>query len=129
MDKKVLKQNYEKACNDYLDAFCVKHGFNRFDTYWIADRVGEIADIADYTVDMSTIIDDIELDAPEEEFLAWYDYCTEMHFLGAETTPNFRSWVKGCPRKTKEEIEELRQHHQKIVETKEELERLIKETT
>jgi len=126
MDRKTLKQNYENACNAYLEAFCKKHGFDRADSYWIGDRTGEIADVADYCADMSTIIDDIELDVPEEEFLEWYDYCTEMHFLGAETAPNFRSWVKGCPRRSKEEIEELRRLHQNVADAKDMLEKLLR---
>jgi hypothetical protein len=121
MNKEELKTNYERACNNYLKAFCEKHEFD-FDTNeWIAGRAGEVVQIADYYVDMATIIDDIELDAPESAFLKWYDYCTEMRFLGAETTPNFRSWIRGCPRKSEAEIVKMKAAQQRIEELKREL--------
>ena len=91
MDKETLKFNYAKACDDYLTAFCEKHGFDRDNSRWIADRPGEIADVGDYSVDMQTIADDINLDAPEEEFFKWYDYTIEMGMLEALRIPNFRS--------------------------------------
>ena len=121
MNKEALKANYKNACDDYLEAFCEKHGFDRGNSRWIADRPGEIADVGDYCVDMQTIADDINLDAPEEEFFKWYDYTIEMGMLGALRIPNFRSWIKGCPRKSREEIDKLKALKQKIEELKKEL--------
>ena len=46
---------------------------------------------------MQTIITDIELNAPEEEFIKWYDYNMRAHIFGF-ATPNFDSWLNGCPR-------------------------------
>ena len=119
MDKEILKSNYEKACNEYLKAFCEKHGFDFQDSYWIGDRIGEIADVCSYCVDMQTIVDDIDLEASEDEFLTWYYYCMLMRELDFKENPNFRSWIRGCPRKSEQEIEELAKR--KIEELKEEL--------
>ena len=128
MNKEQLKRDYKNACNAYLKAFCEKHEYDYDSSVWVADRPGEIACISEqYHVDMSTIIDDIELDAPEEEFLRWYDYCLEMSMIGAETKPNFRSWVRGCPRRSPEEINELKALHDKVEEMKEELKRMLSE--
>lgn len=105
-----LKQTsllYRQACNQYLALFCDKHGYDLRDTDWVAGVMGDIATIGDYYVDMRTIIDDLEMDAPEEEFIRWYDYCSEAHDLGI-TSPNFRSWVKGCPRIPEERLQRLR---------------------
>ena len=121
MNKDNLKKNYENVCNGYLVAFYKKHGFDFKDARWIADRPGEIAEVADYCVDMQTIIDDINLDAKEDEFIKWYDYCQEMQFLGAETTPNFMSWINGCPRKSESEIKHLKLLHKRVEELKNEL--------
>ena len=117
-----LQENYKNACNAYLQAFCHRHGYDFEHASWVADRPGEIAAIRDnYFVDMQTIVDDINLDAPENEFLKWYDYCMGMRYLGAETTPNFRSWVNGCPRKSPEEIQSLKELKERIEVLKNEL--------
>ena len=55
---------------------------------------------------MATIRTDIDNDAPEEEFIKWYDYCLKASEYNI-TTPNFISWVRGCPRTSKEKFEEL----------------------
>jgi len=121
MDEETLKENYKKACDDYLNAFISKHEFDKNDSRWIADRPGEIADVFGYCVDMQTIVDDIDMDAPEDEFLKWYEYTVDMKLLGAETIPNFRSWVRNCPRHSPMKIEELKRHQKDIEKLKEEL--------
>jgi transcription elongation factor Elf1 len=68
---------------------------------------------------------EMDTDAPEDEFLKWYDYCLELRLLGVESTPNFRNWLKGCPRKSESEMEELRQAHQRVEDAKRILEELI----
>jgi hypothetical protein len=106
----VLKQTsllYRQVCNQYLALFCEKHGYDLHDAEWVGGEPGDIATIGDYYVGMRTIIDDLEMDAPEEEFIKWYDYCLEAHDLGI-TSPNFRSWVKGCPRIPEERLQRLR---------------------
>ena len=125
MDKETLKTNYKDACDAYLKEFCKKHDFNIEDACWIAGRYGEIVVVSDYPVDMQTIIDDINLDAPEDEFFKWNDYSLEMSILGAMSIPNFRNWVAGCPRKSQEEIEKLKKLQRKIKELKEELKNSI----
>ena len=122
MDKETLKKDYKAACENYLKEFCTKHGLDYESSGWIADRPGEIAEIGDSTVDMQTIIDDIESDSPEEEFFKWYYYTVEMGFLGVENPPPFRLWINGCPRKSYEEISELKALKAKIERLKEELE-------
>lgn len=106
MDKQLLKQNYEKACNDYLRAFCKKHGFDS--SYWIADEVGGIADCNGYySVDLKTIRTDIDEDAKEEEFAKWYEYIVKASSLDVNT-PNFHQWIHCCPRCSEDQLEELR---------------------
>ena len=125
--KEQLKQNYEKAVNDYLCLFCKKHEFDYEDAKdsWVGNDVGGIVCCADYFADMQTILADIDTDAPEEQFDLWYDYCTELRMLGNSQTPNFNSWLKGCPRKTPEEIEALKAMQRKIDDLKQELEDML----
>lgn len=103
--RELIRANYENACNDYLDAFCQKHGFS--DRYWIANRIGEIADCNGfYSVDMADIRTDIDEDVEDGEFFRWYEYCIDVASAGL-TAPNYHSWLRGCPRYTKEEIKAM----------------------
>lgn len=113
---------YRRGCNQYLALFCKKHGYSTYDTEWVAGEPGEIATIGDYYVGMRTIIDDLEMDAPEEEFIRWYDYCLEAHDLGI-ASPNFRSWVKGCPRIPEERLQRLRDLRAQLFEETKNLKR------
>lgn len=82
-----LKENFDKACNAYLEAFCKKHDFS---SYWIADRAGEIADCNEcFTFSLDDIRTDIDMDAPTQEILDWSDYCTEAELVGL-ATPDYR---------------------------------------
>ena len=125
MTKEKLKQNFEKAANDYLKAFCKKHEYDYDPLDWVGGEAGTIVCVADYYVDMQTIRDDIDMDAQEKEFLAWYDYCIEVHQFDAYPL-NFRSWLRGCPRRSQEEIEHLKGLQARIDELREQLEREVK---
>ena len=120
-----LKQTsllYRQACTQYLALFCKKHGYDLSDAEWVGGEPGDIATIGDYYVGMRTIIDDLEMDAPEEEFIKWYDYCLEARDLGI-TSPNFRSWVKGCPRIPEERLQRLRDLRAQLFEETKNLKR------
>ena len=92
-----------------MQLFCEKHDYNYEDAKdsWVANEVGGIVCVNDYFVDMQTIIDDVDLATTEDEFLKWYDYCLEAAEFGL-TTPNYKSWVKGCPRTSKESFDNIR---------------------
>lgn len=89
-----LARNYQKACNDYVQAFCQKHDFELPEVWerWVADEVGEIAVIGDFFISMRDIITDIEEDVPEEKFLEYYDWCLEDGHNW-----NYKTWLKGGP--------------------------------
>lgn len=108
MSKEKAKEYFVKGCNEYLRLFCEKHDFDYEDAKdsWVGGSVGEITECGDYYVDMRTIITDIEMDAPEEEFLKWYDYnlvADEFGFI----TPNFEHWLRGYQRVPQESLDRL----------------------
>jgi len=116
MTKEKLKQNYEKAANDYLKAFCRKHDYD-YDPYaWVAGDAGGICEIADYYVDFQTIQTDIDLEADKPEFEAWYDYTVRVRQLGDDKTPNFRSWIKGCPRMSEDQLIRMETMQRKFID-------------
>lgn len=109
MNREQAKDLYNSGCNAYLQLFCEKHGYDYEDAKdsWVANEVGGIACINDYFVDMQTIITDVEHCSDESEFIKWYDYCIEADEFGL-TTPNYSSWLKGCPRTSPESFDNLR---------------------
>ena len=120
MNKTELHQNYSKACNDYIKFFAAKHNFNNY--YWISNEPGTVACFNEYYfAGMEVIVDDINLDAPKKEFEKWHNYSTELRILGAETTPSYRNWLRGCPRKSEEEIQDLKKSNAKIEALKKDL--------
>jgi hypothetical protein len=113
------KELYELGCDAYLQQFCEKHGYYYERNCWVAGDIGGIACINDYFVDMATIRVDVDENVEENEFIEWYDYCLQANEYGL-TTPNYSSWVKGCPRTSKAKFNEF-------ASLKEELNRLIEE--
>ena len=120
-DRKKVLNAYTDACNNILRLFCEKHeyGYGHPDTYWL-DEYCSCAMIGDYSVDLQTMIDDLKMDAPEEEFIQWYDYTLELGMIDPSiTTPNFKSWVEGCPRYSEKWMEKLRQRARRVQEAEE----------
>lgn len=108
MSKETAKEYFVKGCNEYLRLFCEKHDYDYEEAKesWVANCVGDVTCVGDIFVGMQTIITDIEMDAPEEEFLKWYDYNLVANEFGF-TTPNFESWLRGCPRVPQESFDKL----------------------
>lgn len=117
-----LKENFDKACNAYLEAFCKKHGFSS--SYWVADRAGEIADCNEcFTFSFDDIRTDIDTDAPTCEILDWSDYCAEADLIGLAAL-DYRHWLQGCPRANKQTIAKLKEMKQELLD---EIEKINKE--
>lgn len=112
-----LNQMYAAVCNKYLEAFVRKHGFDPSDCGWGSNAPGTIATLGDYFADMQTIITDIDRDAPEEEWLRWYDYSLDCNDIGL-TACNYDSWLRGCPRHSEESLSRLRQLQQGVMKAK-----------
>lgn len=108
MSKETAREYFVKGCNEYLRLFCEKHDFDYEEAKesWVANCVGDVTCVGDIFVGMQTIITDIEMDAPEEEFIKWYDYNLIAHEFGFNT-PNFESWLRGCPRVSEETFNKL----------------------
>lgn len=108
MSKTKAREYFVKGCNEYLRLFCEKHDFDYEEAKesWVANCVGDVTCVGDIFVGMQTIITDIEMDAPEEEFLKWYGYNLVANEFGF-TTPNFDHWLRGCPRVPQESFDKL----------------------
>jgi hypothetical protein len=115
MSKELAKEWLKKACNEYLRLFCEKHDYCYTEDVWVGGYVCGIANIGDYFIDFETICIDVEEDVDKDEFIKWYDYCVEAEDLGINT-PNYRSWIKGCPRTSNEQLQKLKKLKNEFVE-------------
>ena len=82
-------EDYRKACEEVLKAFCAKHDYLYEEDSWLGLCVGHSAMVGDYVVGMDTMLEDLESKADEGEFIKWYDY-----MLGGGKA-NFHSWLMG----------------------------------
>lgn len=116
-------EQYEDACNDILELFCQKHGFDYEDARisWIG--VGETACCGDLFFNMADIMTDIRENAPEEEVMKWYDYELRCGMIGISGV-NYASWLKGCPIHSETELKDMEESKRRV----EEAERIFKET-
>jgi hypothetical protein len=67
---KELKKRYVEICDEYIKAFCEKHGMD-FE-FWVAYQ-REVAGFGDWYITLSDIIYDIDNDCPKGMILAWYE--------------------------------------------------------
>lgn len=125
--KNKAKTLYEEGCNLYLHLFCEKHRFNAEhpETFWVANNIGGVAFIGEYPVDMEIMRYDIDNDIPEDQWLRWHDYSLECTALGL-TSPNYKSWLKGCPTYSQEQLDEVKRLRHNVHEAQCILEDFIK---
>lgn len=125
LNKNKLKRDFENACNAYLKAFCEKHGYDYEGTYWAGGDIGGMVLCGDQFVSIDTIRTDIDMDAPEEEFLKWYDYTSEVTAYDLPSM-NFQNWLKRAPRIPRESIENIKARRQELDELIKEAEDIYK---
>lgn len=106
-NKGLLSINFSIACNDYAKALCKKYDFDYDESYWIADEVGGIFEVNDgeYVFGLLEIIYIVDNDIDFETFDAWYTYTLRLSMISENVPlPNLKSWCKGCPIKSEEDI-------------------------
>ena len=120
MSREELRLNYNAACNAYLAAFCEKHGYDYDPAAWVGNDPGGIAEVGDLFVSMADMLTDIDRDAPEEEYIKYYDYCMRVGAIanGELEIPNYDSWLRGCPRMDEEQIARLEELQHDIYDAK-----------
>jgi len=96
---KLLKENYEKTCNDYVAALLNLWDLDDYYGYWICGDVGGMYDYGDgiFTIDMQDIVYCVENGVTEEEYEEMLEYCVKCHEYNLPTM-NLNAWHKGAPR-------------------------------
>jgi hypothetical protein len=95
---KLLKDNYENACNDYAQALLTLWELSQHCGYWIGDDVGGVYDIDGWiTLDMQDIVYCVENNVTQKEVSEWQDYYIKCHEYNLSAM-NLNAWHKGAPR-------------------------------
>lgn len=109
-----LIKNYENAVNAIIEEFKKKQELTSNDGYWIANQIGEIYDFGDtYTFDFNDVLLDIKENAVKGEIFNWRNYMLRIWQLNNMAGGvllneiNYRSWLKDCPRLTKNELDTI----------------------
>lgn len=124
-----LRTAYEKACNDYLNELLKIWELDGHYGYWIGDDVGGVYDYdGGFTINMDDIIYCVENGVTEQQYYEWQDYICDASEFGF-STPNFKSWMHGCPRTPRETFEKLRAMKRDLATAVEEEKKRQKETT
>lgn len=105
--KKLLRDNFEKAVADYVAAFLNMYELDARYGYWVSDDMTGVYAYGDnHFLSLSNLIYIVDNNVPESTLEEWEEYCLWAHEFG-QTIPNLDSWVKGCPRASKEQMEHL----------------------
>lgn len=96
---KLLKEKYEKACNDYVAALLNLWDLDGYYGYWIGSEVGGVYDYGDgiFTISMCDIIYCVENGVTEKEYKEMFEYCIKCHEYNLPMI-NINAWHKGAPR-------------------------------
>ena len=107
--KRLLKEQWEKACNGYLVELLRMWELDAYYGYWIGEEIGGVYDYGGgmFTIGMNDIIYCVEHDIGREQYMEWQDYLCDAAEFGFDT-PNLKSWMMGCPRTPPEVFEKLR---------------------
>lgn len=120
MDKTQLREQWEKACNDYMKELLRVWELDTFYAYWVGEDVGGVLDYdGAFSISMEEIIFCVENDVTEDQYEEWQNYVCDAAEFGF-STPNLKSWMKGCPRTQPEVFARLRVIKKDLAEAVEE---------
>lgn len=111
-----LRSEYEVVVHKYCETFAEKHEFDYAPFDWVAGDVGGVIELGDYCFSFNDIRTDIDRDASIDEIFSWYNHCMRLHTISEDIpTPNYRSWLSGCPRLDEDQIQRLEDAHQAVL--------------
>ncbi len=126
--KQQLKEQWKKACKGFLDELLRMWELDAHYGYWIGDEDGTLYDYGDgmFTINMDDIIYCVLVDITREQYMEWQEYICDASEFGFDT-PNLRSWIRGCPRTSKETFDTLRMLKQRLQDVVEEEKQRMKQ--
>lgn len=126
----MLKERYTIICNEYLQKFCVKQGFDYEPEYaWVAGNAGGCANVGDFYFSFDEIRYDIDNDIPKGKIIEWYNYCLETSMLDLPLRINYPSYCKGAPLPyNKEQIAKAQELKARMEQAEKEFREYVSET-
>lgn len=117
MKQAIIRKNFERAVSDYVAALLEKFGWDAYYGSWVADDCTGVYCYADeYFFNLGDIVYIVDNNVSLETYEEWCEYCAWAQEF-RQTSPNLRSWVSGCPRASKQEMESLRKLKQGFEDT------------
>ena len=114
MDKKKLRERFDKVVADYVAALLKMYDWDERYGYWVADDTTGVYAYGDnHFISLSDVMYIVDNDVQETTLEEWEEYCLWAHEFN-QPIPNLASWVKGCPRASKDEMEALRNAKQEL---------------
>lgn len=98
---------FEQGCIELAKQFAQRYDFPR-QFYWVGDNIGDICSFGDYFFSTETMKVALDNNISESELMDWYYYTIDSENYNL-FTPNLQSWIKGCPRANKHQLEVLRE--------------------
>lgn len=116
---KLLKENYENACNDYVRALLNLWGLDGFYGYWIGKEVGGVYDYGcgTFTIGMQDIVYCVENGVAEKEYEEMLEYCFKCYEYNLPAM-NLNAWHKGAPRHDFTKLNALKKDLDEAIENK-----------
>ncbi len=100
---------FDKAVQGYVKALLELYDWDAFYGYWVGGDTTDVYAYGDaYFISLPDLIYIVDNDVPLAVYEEWEEYCLWASEFGL-TTPNFPSWVRGCPRVSEEERDRLTQ--------------------
>lgn len=111
---KLLFNRYKSSCNDLVRLFADRYEVSVGSDDWVAGDVGGTICInEEFFLNMDEIIFMMKNGVSWDEFLRWWDYNLDAHYLGLNSI-NLRSWIMGAPHLTQEQIEGLKEKQKEL---------------
>jgi len=104
-----IKSDFERVAHLYSQQLCKLFGFGEEYGWWVGNKIGGIycnGDVFMISFQEMRIVVDNQM--KEDEYQEYLDYCKwAMDF--DKVAPNLQSWLNGCPRYNKEDMQHLRE--------------------
>lgn len=115
--KELLKENYEKACNDYVATLLTLWNLNDCYGSWIGEDVGGVYDYGDgmFIINMQDIVYCVENGVTEQEYEEMLEYCVKCSEYNLPM-PNLNAWHKGAPRHDFTKLDALKKDLDEAIE-------------
>lgn len=103
-----IKEQYKEVANKYLATFLDMFDWDSDNGFWINDDVfsGMYCYGTYYFIDYIDIMYIVNHNVAEPVFNEWYEYTLWASEFD-QPSPNIGAWVHGCPRATKDEMDEI----------------------